>query len=226
MAGPANPVQALVVVGSGCPHCHLVLQGLSLLLAEGRIAALETVRVEEQPERVGRLGIRSLPWLRLGLFELEGALTLPQLRIWVARVGEMQGMAAYFDHLFSRGQRQKVAFMVRRQPELLQAFVHLLADPQVGINTRLGVGVVLEELADSGLAARIVHELGQVTLSPDPRLRGDACHYLPLTGTPLAIPYLEGRLADPHDQVREIARESLDGLLEQLAGCFPEKKGS
>ncbi|MBF0611636.1 MAG: HEAT repeat domain-containing protein [Magnetococcales bacterium] len=221
-----KPVNILLVVGAGCPHCHLVSRHLHQLSKEGRITHLETIRLDEKPELVQQLAIRSVPWLRVGPFELEGSLSLHELRQWIERVNHPRGLAIYFDDLFSRGQRHKVESLVRKNPSWLQAFVQLLGDEEVGINTRLGVGVVLEEIADSGLAAAIVHELGEICHHPSPRLRGDACYYLPWTRSSQALPYLQACLNDPHPDVREAALEALETLESTLAGCISEEKGS
>ena len=43
-------------------------------------------------------------------------------------------------------------------------------------------------------------------------MRGDACHYLSLTGRQELVPEIEKLLQDDSEEVREIARESLEEL--------------
>ncbi|ABK43160.1 conserved hypothetical protein [Magnetococcus marinus MC-1] len=210
--------QAILLMGPGCPHCSSMLKALNELLEQGELAKLEIYNVHFFPEEAASRGVRSVPWLSLGPFVFSGAMSLGELRHWLAQRRDPKGMALYFDHLFSSGQRQLVETMVRNQPKHLAAFVDLLGDDKVGINTRLGVGVVLEELQDSGLAQTITQGLCRLTEHRDPRIRGDACHYLPLTKDRSAVPYLEARLDDENQDVREIAREALDELDENSGG--------
>ncbi|MEG3638408.1 thioredoxin family protein [Magnetococcus sp. PR-3] len=212
--------QAILLMGPGCPHCSTMLTALSELLETGELAKLEVFNVQRFPEEAATRGVRSVPWLSLGPFVFTGALTLAELRHWLAQRREPKGMALYFDHLFSSGQRQLVETIVRNQPKHLSAFVDLLGDDKVGINTRLGVGVVLEELQGSGISQVLTEGLCKLTEHKDPRIRGDACHYLPLTGDRTAIPYLEARLDDDNGDVREIAREALDELDDQSGGSL------
>nr|CRH07030.1 conserved protein of unknown function [Candidatus Magnetococcus massalia] len=208
------PPHAIMLMGPGCPHCSTMMEALSELLKSGEIAKLEVINVVEFPEEAAARGVRSVPWLGLGEFSFHGAMGLEELRHWLKQRTDPKGMAVYFDHLFSSGQRQMVETMVRNHPDHLLAFVDLLADDQVGINTRLGIGVVLEELQGSGLSKTITSELGELTEHEDPRIRGDACHYLPLTEDPNAISWLRKRLLDDNADVREIAQEALEELQE------------
>ena len=66
---------ALLLLAPGCPHCPAVLEGLSGLLKEGVIGRLEAVNAAIHPERAAELGVRTVPWARIGPFELEGEQT-------------------------------------------------------------------------------------------------------------------------------------------------------
>jgi HEAT repeat protein len=74
----------------------------------------------------------------------------------------------------------------------------------------------MEELRGTTALQAIVEQLGALVASPEPRLRGDACHYLALSESPHALPYVRRLLQDPDPQVREVAQESL-ATLEKLA---------
>lgn len=214
----APPPDALLVTAPGCPHCPLVLAGLDRLRQEGLLGRLTLLDAAAQPDRAARLGVKSVPWLRLGPFVLEGVQSPAELRRWTEAVHAPTGMATYFDHLLASGRRQLVERLVRAEPDRLTAFVQLLGDPEVGLNTRLGVGVVLEELRGSGLATHLTDALGTLTRHPDARIRGDACYYLPLCdGLAAAAPFLRERLRDDHPEVREIATEALAELDNETA---------
>ena len=92
------------------------------------------------------------------------------------------------------------------------ALLPLIADEERRINVRIGVGAILEGLADSTDLSVLIEPLGKLTQHEQISTRVDACHYLSLTGSVKAVPYLEECLQDEHDEVREIARESLAEL--------------
>ncbi len=205
--------EALLLIAPGCPHCPIVLEGLSALVKEGAIGRLEVVNIAAQPERAQSLGVRSVPWTRIGPFELDGLRSPDELRRWATQAGSREGMAAYLDELLKAGQRHKVENMVRRQPDYLDLLVGLLGRDETSINTRIGIMATFEELEGSGLGASVVVPLGELTEHPDARIRTDACHALSLTENADALPYLKRRLEDPNPEVREAAQEAIDILM-------------
>jgi hypothetical protein len=208
----STPPDALLLLATGCPHCPAVLEGLSLLLKQGIIGRLEAVNVAVHPERAAELGVRGVPWTRIGPFELEGPLGPAELRRWAEQVDRIEGMAEYFLHLLKTGRRAKVEEMARQEPSRLLALVRLLEDAETSMAVRLGIGAVLEELQGSGLTGVMVPGLGALTGHEDARTRADACHFLSLIGGPEVVPYLRACLDDPDGEVREIAAEALQEL--------------
>lgn len=204
-----NIPDALLLLAPGCPHCPAVLEGLAALLKEGVIGRLEAVNIAVHPERAAELGARTVPWCRIGEFELEGSQTPGGLRRWAELAGKPGDMQAYFLHLLKNGRRAKVEEMARREPQRLLALVGLLADEEASMAVRLGIGAVLEELQGSGLTAVMVPGLGELTRHADPLTRADACHYLSLIGGAEIIPYLQACVHDEDASVREIAKETL-----------------
>jgi len=203
---------ALLLLAPACPHCPAVLEGLSALVKEGAIGRLEAVNIAVHPKRAEELGVRSVPWFRIGEFELDGAQTPGELRRWAELAGTPQGMPAYFLHLLKNGRHAKVEEMARQEPQRLLALVELLADADASMAVRLGIGAVLEELRPDGLATIMVPGLGELTHHPDPLVRADACHYLSLAGGEEIAPYLRACLDDQDAAVREIVAEILAEL--------------
>lgn len=207
------PPNALILISPACPHCPAVLEGLTRLLKEGSIGRLEAVNVAVLPAYAEALDVRSVPWTRIGPFELEGALSPAELRQWAERANDPKGMALYFDRLLSNGRWQKVRQSIVNHPARAHALIDLLGDPQTSIHVRLGVGTVLEELGATGLLGTdFAHALGELTRHPQAQIRADACHYLALTEGAAAIPYARACLEDQDTEVREIAAETLDAL--------------
>ena len=208
---PAPP-DALLFLSSHCPHCPAVLQALAELVKRGVLGRLEVVNLEARPEAGRAYGVRSVPWTKIGEFELAGLRSLAELETWAERAGRPDGMADYFHDLLKEGDLDQVLATVRRRPETLAAVLPIVANPEASINVRIGAGVVFEELVGSPELRALVPQLGALTRHADARVRADACHYLHFTASQAARPYLEACLQDRDAEVREIARESLDAL--------------
>lgn len=200
---------ALLLLAPGCPHCPAVLKSLSVLLEEGFIGRLETINVAIYPERAAALGVRTVPWTRIGPFELEGVQTPAELRRWAEQAGSLDGMADYFFQLLTSGRRARVEEMARQEPPRLQALVRLMERPDTSMAVRLGIGAVLEELSGSGLAETMIPDLGALARNGDALTRADACHFLSLIGGQKVVPWLRACLDDDNKEVREIAAEVL-----------------
>ena len=209
MTQPREIPDALLLLAPGCPHCPAVLEGLAGLVKEGAIGRLEAVNIAVHPEQAAALGVRSVPWTRIGEFELEGVQTPGELRRWAGLCGTPRGLPEYFMHLLKNGRRDKVEAMARREPQRLLALVALLADAESSMAVRLGIGAVLEEFHGDSIAQVMIPGLGELTRHADALTRADACHYLSLIGGQGIVPYLQACLADENAEVREIAAETL-----------------
>lgn len=207
-----NIPDALLLLAPGCPHCPAVLEGLSALVKLGAVGRLEVVNIDVHPERAQQLGVRSVPWARIGEFDLDGVQSPAELRRWAELAGTPQGMPAYFLHLLKNGRRAKVEEMARQEPQRLLALVDLLADAEASMAVRLGIGAVLEELQNSNIASVMVPGLGELTHHTDPLVRADACHYLSLVGGAEIKPYLHACVDDPDASVREMVAEILEEM--------------
>ena len=204
--------EALLILGTHCPHCPAVLQALSSMIKAGELGRLEVVNLEQQPDVAAALGVRSVPWIRLGPFELQGLRTLEELQAWALKAGSVEGMADYLSELIKEGQVKRVQAMAKEDESVLDGVFHILGDADAEINIRLGIDVVLEELQGSELLRQRVDELGALSTHESAAVRADACHYLALTGSKNALPYLQIGLKDSDKEVQEIAQEGLETL--------------
>lgn len=208
-----NPIpDALLLIAPDCPHCPAVLAGLSGLLKEGVIGRLEVVNVVVRPEQAAELGVRTVPWARIGAFELEGVQSPAELRHWAEQTNSLDGMADYFFRMLTTGRRARVEVMARQDPSRLLALVRLMEKPEASMAVRLGIGAVLEELQGSGLAETMIPALGALASNGDALTRADACHFLSLIGGTKVVPWLRVCLDDEDKEVREIAAEALEEL--------------
>jgi len=189
-----------------------MVQALTELLKQGWLGRLDLVNLDARPEVAEALGVRSVPWTRIGPFELTGVRGREELLDWIDRVGSPDGMADYFHALLRDGHLPQVLAVVRREPGALAALLPIVANPEASINVRIGAGVAFEEFAGQAPMRALTGRFGALAGHEDARVRADACHYLSLTGGAEARSYLENCLQDDDGVVREIAIESLDAL--------------
>ncbi|HLD14919.1 MAG TPA: thioredoxin family protein [Burkholderiales bacterium] len=200
---------ALLLTTSGCPHCPTVRAGLADLVKQGKIGHLEVIDIGTHPEMGKQYGVRGVPWLRLGPFELQGLRSPAELAQWAARAGTTAGMAEYFRESLDTGELAKVLAVVKRDVSAFDALWLLLADPDTALGVRVGIGAVVEEFTGSAPLQKQLDALGKLSQSRLVHVRGDAAHYLALTRDTHALPYLQTLVNDPEAQVREIAREGV-----------------
>jgi thioredoxin-like negative regulator of GroEL len=216
IASPVNSSSSvLMLMGKQCAYCGPMMQILAELMKTGELAELRIVNFEENPELARQLGVRSVPWLQVGPFELQGARSRQEILLWLQRATSFEGMTEYLDEVLAEGNIGYANKLIQRYPRALDNVIALMADPQAKINVRLGVGVIIEEMAESVEFKAVVPLLIDYLSSKDARIRGDACHYLSLTRDATHIPLIERLLSDESEEVREIAQDSLDELREQ-----------
>lgn len=205
---------ALLLLGTTCPNCPAVLKSLGNLVKQGRLGRLEVVNLQQRPDIAAELGVRSVPWVRISNFELIGLRSEAEYGEWIEKVRSAGGDLDQLRELLGSGEAINVARMVEQTPDLLDSLLKLLGDEEEKLNVRLGIGVVMEELAGSEPLEPAMDSLAALSRHQAAAIRADACHYLGLIGAPEARPWLEARLEDEDPTVREIAAESLR-LLDQ-----------
>ena len=203
---------ALLLISTHCPHCPAMLAALADLVKQGTIGRLEAVNLEQRPEVGQALGVRSVPWLRIGRIELAGVHGKAELAEWAAKADSEAGLADWFHALLKEGQLPCAQALIEADPALLAAVLPIVGNVDASLNVRLGAGVLLEEFAATDALRALLPRLGELSRHSDARVRADACHYLGLTGDAAAKPWLESRLTDDDADVREIATESLQAI--------------
>jgi thiol-disulfide isomerase/thioredoxin len=203
---------ALLLISTHCPHCPAMLAALADLVKQGMIGRLEAVNLEQRPEVGQALGVRSVPWLRIGRIELAGVHGKAELAEWAAKADSEAGLADWFHALLKEGQLPRAQALIEADPALLAAVLPIVGNVEASLNVRLGAGVLLEEFAGSDTLRALLPRLGELSQHADARVRADACHYLGLTRDAAARPWLDARVADEDADVREIATESLQNI--------------
>lgn len=207
---------ALLLTAPGCPHCPGMKRVLDELLEEGLIAELQTVDITKQPEKAEALGVRSVPWLKLGELELEGLHSVGELRGWARHAATPDGLNVFFTDQLKSGRLPKVMGMVRKHPHQLDTLLRLASDPETELTVRIGISAVVEDLAGSDSLLEFLPALEALGAHSDPRVRADACHFLALTQSERAVPFLERMITDSDRSVRDVATDSLEELRETL----------
>ncbi|HIO91814.1 MAG TPA: hypothetical protein EYG68_03090 [Leucothrix mucor] len=205
-------IEALLIISSSCPHCPSVLNHMTSLIKSGDIAQLSIINIEQQPIAAQKYDVRSVPWIKIGNQKLQGLQTLETLKQKVIWAKQEQTLAADFDFLLSDGQVNKVTEQIQQNPKGISAILELLGDDGTVLSTRIGIGVVMEDLAASDLLKSIIPQLSTLTKHKNNLIRSDACHYLGLSNDPTIRPILETCLKDENADVREIAQDGLDAL--------------
>lgn len=204
--------QVLMLVGTHCQHCAPVLTSLSELVKEGVIDSLEVINVEKKPEAASERGVQSVPWLRIGWFELEGVRTKTELKHWVENTATVEGVSEYYAEILAQGRVKQCLEFLEQHPETMVSVLQLMSDPDEKINVKLGIGVIMEEHAASAGFQKNIAQLTQYLNHDDSRVRQDACHYLSLTENAELIKTLEPLLKDSSEDVREEAADSIASL--------------
>jgi len=211
-SNPQVAPEALALIGTHCPHCPALLESLAALVKEGELSRLEVINLEQRPEIARQLGVRSVPWVRIGRFELPGLRSREELGRWARMAASDNGIRAYIETMLGEGEVERVLSMIADAPDLIVQVIGLLDDAEAKINVRLGIGVIMEEYEGEPLLQQQVPLLGELTRHPDARVRADACHYLALSGAGGARQFVAPLLQDASPEVREVARESLQTL--------------
>ena len=203
---------ALLLIAPGCPHCPAMLETLGRMVKAGELAELRVVNVAARPELAAQLRARSVPWLKLGPFELAGARSHAELKEWLARLSSPSAMADYLHLLLKEGRLDDGQELLRVGPAHLSDLLPILANPEAAMNVRLGANAILESQAGSAALAALLPQLAELARHADARVRADACYFLGLSARPKAASILAAALGDTDAEVREIAAESLARL--------------
>ena len=203
---------AYLLLAPGCAHCPTVLEGLSQLIKNGQLGRLEVVNIAAHPEAAQQAGTRSVPWCRIGPFELDGAQTPAQLAAWAEHARQGTGLGLYFSHLLETQRPHAVAHVIEQNPSAISALLELLESAETPMSVRIGVGVVLEDLQGNPILQQGQETLQRLAQASEANIRADVAHYLGMLDNDQARRLLTDLLQDEHPDVREIAAESLAQL--------------
>ena len=206
------PPKVLMLMGTHCAFCGPMMQMLTELMKAGHMAELQIVNIEQNPEYAARLGVRSVPWVRIGAFDLEGAHSKAEYQRWLKLAQQPEGVRDYMEAMLGDGQVSKVIKLIKQDHNLMRWIFELMRDPDAKINLRLGIGVIMEEFAATPWFQPFIPELEKLCRHEDARVRADACHNLALTENRELLPILKNMLDDTSEEVREVAADGIESL--------------
>lgn len=122
---------------------------------------------------------------------------------------EEQETDIQFSAKLSTGRAAEVTAQIQREPASMAVILQLLGDARTPLSVQIGIGVVMEDFAGSALLQEQVEALGELSQHKNARIRADVCHYLGLSGSQAAAPYLQACLDDEDIEVREVAEDAL-----------------
>ncbi|WP_020396926.1 HEAT repeat domain-containing protein [Thiolinea disciformis] len=134
---------------------------------------------------------------------------MPKLTSYPRWLIHEQNLQTYYNSLLLSGEAPKVAKLIQQNPENFAHLIKLLTTKGLPLSSRMGIGVVMEELAGTAVLENHIHLLLPLTQEHDARLRADACYYLELSGNPVALSTLQACLQDTDPSVREMAQDAI-----------------
>lgn len=203
-----------LAITPSCPHCPAMLEVLNQFVKNGDIGSLQIINIARRSDFAADNQIRSVPWLKIGPFILQGLYSPQEMKTWLTRSQSEQGMTEYFTELLSNGELETVSHALKQSPPIIKLFVPLISSDETNINVRLGMGAILEDLVGQTILENILDDLIELLNHKDSRVRGDAAHFLAFIKSSAAVEPLQKCLNDPDKEVREIAQESLETLAE------------
>jgi len=205
----SDNVEVVLIIASNCIHCQQVLTAISELVKAAEIGELKVINITSAPEKAQEYNIRSVPFIKIGPFELFGAHSKEELIQWINRLDNPNGMQDYFNELFTQGELDKAYSMVQQDESLLTTIISMTAKSDTPLGSRIGISAIFEQMQGDIRLARHIPELADLTDSDSISVRTDAAHYLGLTENIKAIPWLEKLLNDENHDVKETAEEAL-----------------
>lgn len=209
---PSGQNHAILFTSRQCPHCPAVSKVLKELHQSGKLAALDIFDIAQDQKQAELYNVRSVPWFKIAELEFQGLHSAGELTYWAEKAGSDEGILRYLIESLEAGKLSQVESLITKHPSWLNIAMQILADVMAPIQARIGLGAVIEGFANTPLLENSFPVLKKLSQDDDHRIRGDACYYLGFINTPESKEILLHCLKDEHEEVREIAEDSLENL--------------
>lgn len=204
------PPFALLLTSSHCPHCHVMKTLLEPFYSGSCTNNLKIVNIEQEPDIAQSHQVRSVPWLKIGMFEFDGVLDREDLSHWLSAPAQENNVSRYLEYLLLNGKLIKAIAWLNKYRVGLDSVLSLLAKDDIKLNVRIGIGAILEEYEGQPELIDLVPELGKLVSHHNPTIRADVCHYLMLSHSEPALAMITMLLDDENAQVRANAHDSIE----------------
>jgi hypothetical protein len=221
LRGLTTPVQVLVFMAPGCPHCpHVVRSAVSAGASRNAIDVI-VVDAMQFPDLAEQFKVKSTPTTIIdGGLTIVGQLSAAQLVDHIVNSTETGSLTAVLDSMIQSGRAEDAASLICRdnRPE---AILPLYIAREFSL--RMGALVAMEAALDEDPHSldAIIPDLTNLLTAEEAGLRGDTAALLGKIGNPAAIPALRKALDDPDPDVREAAEEALQEIEETSAETRP-----
>ena len=124
------------------------------------------------------------------------------------------GLKTLIADYMEKGFLENIIDMFKHDSSLYTLVGELIQDERIRV--RIGITALMEELKnqDSGNLSKAVPNILHLLDHKDPMLRGDAINLLGIIGDKAAIPFLEKKLSDENQDVRLLAKEAIEEIIQ------------
>lgn len=194
---------------SHCPNCHTQEKILQQLQVQEPNLVFQTINLEQSPEIQIIPAIQSVPTLFINDYRFEGLMTASEIRKWL---GTENHDKDYIYDLLKSSQLNLALSWLQQHPSALPCITDLLADESVDMTVRLGLDVLIEQLAEGDYLNPLVHKFGDLLSTVSASRCIDILHYLAMLKSSEARSYIKSCTTHPHPEVQRTAKDLLEEL--------------
>jgi hypothetical protein len=218
LEGFITPTKVEVLMSPACPNCPTVVGLVGQLALASAYLDTRITDVTLFPDQAISYGVRSVPTVIINEKEqLVGAVTEENLVDKITKRTPADFHPDTFERIVKEGDAGKLAHMMIGDEDVYPGALELLTDPDWSV--RLGMMVVLEEVADSKpeLVKRTYPYLMSLLDREEPNLRGDTAYLLGRIGDTHVLGRLEILTNDNNPEVAEAALEAVEWIRSRQA---------
>jgi glutaredoxin len=208
------PVLLKIYVSSRCPYCPQAVSSLSVLARHSEKIHVEVIDAEMFDDLARQDHVRSVPTVILDdRFRWTGSLNVFDIVDMMANQDPATASARSLRNIIEAGNAAKLAQMMDQSQKVYPGYIELLLHPKWPV--RLGAMAVFEYLVEINpdIAEEVRLQLWERFESVEDSVKGDAVYLMGGSSHPIIRSYLISVInGDYSEEVRESARESLDGF--------------
>lgn len=194
---------------SHCPNCHAQEKILLQLQTQEPALQFQSINLEQSTNLQITPAIQSVPTLFINNYRFVGLMTAGEIKKWL---GPENHDKNYINDLLKSSQLNLALHWLQQHPSALPCITELLANESIDMTVRLGLDVLIEQLAEDELLTALTQAFGELLESSKDSLIIDILHYLAMIGSVDAKTYIKSCTTHAHPEVQRIANELLEEL--------------